>query len=156
KNPALEEVAEILEEIAQEDYRAGEVIRRLRRLFKKEERQSEPISLNELIISTLRLVQSELVHRNIRVDTELKTNLPPTSGDSVELQQVFLNLIMNALDAMTSTSIRRLSIATRETRDGYVEVSIRDRGPGMSPDELKRVHEPFFTTKQGGLGLGLS
>jgi signal transduction histidine kinase len=74
------------------------------------------------------------------------------------LQQVLINLMMNAAEAMASTapSDRTLSIVTRESTDGKVEVSIRDRGPGMSPTELKRIFEPFFTTKKGGLGLGLS
>jgi len=84
--------------------------------------------------------------------------LPPISGDSVQLQQVLLNLMMNAMEAMASTppSMRRLGIGTRMTEEGYVEVSITDNGPGMSPDELNRLFEPFFTTKERGLGLGLS
>jgi PAS domain S-box-containing protein len=159
KNPDWEaEFGAILEDIIQDDTRADEVITRLGRLLKKEEPQRRPISLNELIMSTVRLLQSELIYRNVRVETELRNDLPIISGDPVELQQVLLNLFMNAMDAMTATppSERRLTIGTRETKEGTAELSLRDQGPGISPDELTRIHEPFFTTKESGLGLGLS
>jgi C4-dicarboxylate-specific signal transduction histidine kinase len=158
KDGGKEAVAEILEDIVQDNYRAGKVIHRLHRLMKKGERESTLINLNDKIASTLGLLHSELMNRMIRVESDLKPDLPPISGDLVELQQVFLNLIMNATEAMASTppSNRILSIATRTSEEGYVEVSIRDRGPGMSADELKRSFEPFFTTKEHGLGLGLS
>jgi PAS domain S-box-containing protein len=158
KNPDLEELAEILEEIIQEDIRADRVIRNLRGLLKHGEHRKALISLNSLLASTLQLLRSELVNRKIKVDTELQTDLPPISGDTVELQQVLINLMTNAMEAMASKppSERTLSIVTRETKEGNVEVSIRDSGPGLSPDELKRIFEPFFTTKDGGLGLGLS
>jgi signal transduction histidine kinase len=158
KNRDKESIAEILEEIVQEDSRAGQVIQRLRKLLRKGEHQTALVSLNDLISSTLGLLRSELVNRNIKVETDLKTDLPPIMGDSVQLQQVLLNLMMNAMEAMASTppSERTLGIGTRTTGEGYAEVSITDRGPGMSPDELKRLFEPFFTTKERGLGLGLS
>ena len=158
KNPDLEQVAKILGEIVQEEHRADEVIRSLRALLKKGEHREAVINLNDLLASTLRLLHSELVKRKINVDTELKAELPPVSGDSVELQQVLINLMMNAMEAMASAppSERTLSIVTRETNEGNVEVSIRDQGPGMPPDELEKTFEPFFSTKEGGLGLGLS
>jgi len=157
-SPDKKEIVEILEDIVEEDSRAGEVIDRLRRLLKKGEHQSGLVNVNNQLASTLRLVHSELVSRRIKVETSLEAQLPPVSGDRVQLQQVFLNLIMNAMDAMasTQTSDRTLSVGTRSTQDGNVEVSITDRGPGMSPDQLERVFEPFFTTKEHGLGLGLS
>jgi signal transduction histidine kinase len=153
-----EEIAEILEEIVQDDSRASQVIHRLRHLLRKGERQSASINLNELITSTLRLLHSELGNRKIKVETKLRIDLPPISGDSVQLQQVFLNLMMNAMEAMVSVppSRRALDIRTRMTAEGCAEVSITDSGPGMSRDELKRIFEPFFTTKERGLGLGLS
>lgn len=157
KNPDLEELANILKEIVQEDTRAEQVIRTLRRLPKRGEHSEALINLNELIASTLQLLRSELLKRQVNVNADLQSELPQISGDSVELQQVLINLIMNAVEAMASTapSERTLSIVTREVK-GEVEVSMRDRGPGMSPSELKRIFEPFFTTKKGGLGLGLS
>jgi C4-dicarboxylate-specific signal transduction histidine kinase len=152
------EVAEILEDIVQEDNRAGQVIHRLRRLLKKGEQQSALISLNDLIQSTLGLLHSELMGRKIKVETKLKMNLPQVWGDSVQLQQVLLNLIMNAMEAMALTppSNRTVSIETRTTEEGYVEVSIADRGPGIPPDALEQLFQPYFTTKERGLGLGLS
>lgn len=158
KNPDLKGVTEILEEIVQDDVRAGQVISHLRKLLQKGEHREELISLNDLVASTLRLLHSELITNKITVDSQLKTELPPVNGDWVELQQVLINLISNAIEAMASTapSARRITIVTRETKEGCDEVSIRDRGRGMSPDELEHIFELFFTTKDGGLGLGLS
>jgi C4-dicarboxylate-specific signal transduction histidine kinase len=114
--------------------------------------------LHDQVTSTLRLVNSELLSRKIKVQTELGAHMPFVSGDRVQLQQVFLNLIMNAMDAMASTPPpeRMLTIGTRSTQNGNVEVSITDCGPGISPDQLIRIFEPYFTTKEHGLGLGLS
>jgi PAS domain S-box-containing protein len=153
-----EEIAEILDDIVQEDTRAGQVIHRLRRLLKKGEHESALVDMNEKVKSTIELLHSEFVNRKIKIETDLKPGLPPISGDQVQVQQVLLNLMMNAMEAMASTpsSKRMLSIGTRATAEGFVEVSIRDFGPGMSPDELKGIFQPFFTTKKHGLGLGLS
>jgi C4-dicarboxylate-specific signal transduction histidine kinase len=153
-----EVIAQILEDIVDEDRRAGQVIHRLRRLLKKGEHQSGLLNLNDLTQSTLALLHSELVNRKIKVNLDLKPELPLISGDSVQLQQVLLNLMMNAMEAMTSTAaiVRRLSIATRVTAEGYVEVAVSDRGRGIAPEEQRRLFQPFFTTKERGLGLGLS
>jgi PAS domain S-box-containing protein len=153
-----QEIAEILDDIVQEDTRAGQVIHRLRRLLKKGEHESALMDLNEKVTSTLELLHSEVVNRKIKVEMHLKPDLPLISGDQVQLQQVLLNLIMNAMEAMASTPPlkRTLVIGTRTTAEGFVEVSISDHGPGMSPDELKGIFQPFFTTKKHGLGLGLS
>jgi signal transduction histidine kinase len=153
-----ETIAQILEEIVEEDRRAGQVIHRLRRLLKKGEHQSVLINLNDLIQSTLGLMHSELVSSKIKVDLDLRPELPLISGDSVQLQQVLLNLMMNAVEAMISTAltVRRLSITTRVTSEGNVEVAVSDRGRGIAPEEQRRLFQPFFTTKERGLGLGLS
>jgi two-component system sensor kinase FixL len=153
------EFGQILADIVRDDYRATEVIDRLRSLLRKEKSQSAAVNLSELIISTIRIVQSELLSKGIKVETgELAKHLPPVSGDPIELQQVLLNLITNAADAMSSTPppSRKLSLVSRVNQDGYVDISIRDHGPGISPEDLNRMQEPFFTTKKGGLGLGLS
>jgi C4-dicarboxylate-specific signal transduction histidine kinase len=151
-------ITQILEDIVEEDRRAGQVIHRLRRLLKKGEHQSTLLNLNDLIQSTLALMHSELVNRKIKVNIDLNPELPLVSGDSVQLQQVLLNLMMNAMEAMSSTAAtaRRLSISTRWTREGYVEVLVTDRGRGIAPEEQRRLFQPFFTTKERGLGLGLS
>ena len=158
ENLDREEFGNILEEIVQEDRRAGEVIRRLRSLLKKGQSEPSLINVSDKIASTVGLLHSEFVIRGIKVKTDLEADLPTISGDRVQLQQVFLNLMINAMDAMTSTppSERALSIRTRSTKEGCIEVSITDRGPGIPPEELNRIREPFFTTKKGGLGLGLS
>jgi C4-dicarboxylate-specific signal transduction histidine kinase len=150
-------VAQILKEIAEDGNRVGQVIDRLRGLVKKGELQSKPVNLNRLIESTLSLLRSELVNRETKLEMDLKSDLPLISGDSVQVQQVLLNLMTNAIEAMASTppSERTLSIGTRTEPDGYAEVTITDHGPGMAPDELARLFRPFFTTKERGLGLGL-
>jgi C4-dicarboxylate-specific signal transduction histidine kinase len=158
ENPDLGEVVEILEEIVQDDMRAKQVIQNLRRLLRPGERREALVSLNDLLASTLQLLHSELVNRKIKVEADLRAELPHVFGDPVELQQVLINLIINAIQAMGRTPQfeRTLSIATTETRQGNVELTLTDRGPGIPPDKQKRIFEPFFTTKEGGLGLGLS
>ena len=153
-----EELAEILEGIRLDNVRVHQIIHELRQQVKTGEHREEAISLNSLVASTLHLLRAEMVKSKIKVDTDLETGLPPISGNLVALQQVLINLIMNAIEAMDSTppSERSLSIVTRVTDDGNVEMTIRDRGPGVPPDDLKRIFEPFFTTKDKGLGVGLS
>ena len=112
-----ETVTQILEDIVEEDRRAGQVIHRLRRLLKKGERQSGLINFNDLVRSTLTLLHAEMVHRKIKVDLDLKPELPLVSGNSVQLQQVLLNLIMNAMDAMNSTAARSAHAVHQHAHD---------------------------------------
>jgi two-component system, LuxR family, sensor kinase FixL len=159
REPAdLAEVREILHDIAADDRRAGAVIQRLRAMLKKGEAKLLPLDLNEMAKETLGLAHSDLITRNVAVTTKLAPKLPPVYGDRVQLQQVLLNLIFNACEAMSARQVweRRLTVAT--VRDGAagVRVSVADRGTGIPADELERVFAPFFTTKEHGLGLGLS
>src|SRR4029077_13840732 len=114
ESPNFSEIRDALDDIVQEDNRAGEVIQRLRGLLKKGENRSESVDLNELVDSTTKLLHHELIKRRVTIETDLAAGLPAVCGDSVQLQQVLLNLFMNAMDAMASTpeALRRIKIST--------------------------------------------
>jgi two-component system, LuxR family, sensor kinase FixL len=155
----LNEVREILNDIVTEDQRAGEVIHRLRQLLRKGEppKHCDDVDLNEVIGDVLKLTRSDLINQNVTVDTDLAQNLPPVTGDQVQLQQVVLNLVMNGCEAMADcdSSERQLLIASK-SENGAVGVSVTDRGGGIHEKKLEQVFERFFTTKKEGMGLGLS
>jgi PAS domain S-box-containing protein len=152
------EMRNTLLDIVSEDKRAGEVVQRLRGLLKKGESQSEAVDLNELVDATTALLRNELIRRQILVEADLAMNLPAVFGDSVQLQQVLLNLVMNAVDAVSAIPVpqRRVMIRTLQTPAGDIQVLIRDHGPGINMENWKQAFVPFFTTKDHGLGLGLS
>jgi PAS domain S-box-containing protein len=151
-------VSEILDDIVTDDLRAGEVITRLRALLKKGEASFNPLDLNDVATEVLALARSELIDRHVTVSTRLAPGLPGIRGDRVQLQQVMLNLLLNACEAMGSrtSAERRLTVSTALDGDGLLLASIADRGNGIPPDAADRLFEPFFTTKPHGLGLGLS
>jgi C4-dicarboxylate-specific signal transduction histidine kinase len=154
----LETLREILRDIADDDIRAGETILRLRALFERGETRNDPIHSNALAIEVLRLLRSDLISRNIAVTTELRPDLPLIQGDRVQLQQVLFNLVFNACEAMASGSAatRVLLIRTAMAVDArHVVVSVVDGGPGIAPDQLEKIFEPFVTSKRFGVGLGL-
>jgi C4-dicarboxylate-specific signal transduction histidine kinase len=152
------EMRNTLLDIVSEDKRAGEVVQRLRGLLKKGESRSEAVDLNALVDSTTALLRNELIRRQVMVETDLAANLPVVFGDSVQLQQVLLNLAVNAMDAMSTTPVpqRRVMIRTLQTPAGDIQVLIKDYGPGIKMANGKQAFVPFFTTKDHGLGLGLS
>jgi PAS domain S-box-containing protein len=158
KSPDLAEIRDALQEIVDEDSRASEVIHRLRYLLKKDERKLELVNINDLVRSTTALLHSELIGREISIRLDLGNQLYLASGDPVQLQQVLLNLLMNAMDAMISTpmSERHILISTRGSENECVEVLVKDRGHGIRPLKDGRLFEPFHTTKEHGLGLGLT
>ena len=152
-----EELGEILRDIIAADQRAGEVIRRLRALFKRGETEFQPLQANELVLDVLSIAHGDLVTRGITVAPQLAAGLPEIEGDRVELQQVMLNLAVNACEAMggAQPDSRSLTVRSRAA-EGGVQVSFIDRGPGFAPELYERLFEPFYTTKPQGLGLGLS
>ena len=151
---ALDKVREILEDIIEDDLRAGEVIQRLRLLLEKNEVQRQPLDLNEVVQDVLKLVRSDLASRTIAVNTGLSSTLPAVIGDRVLLQQVLLNLILNGCDAMADAKHRRLHIKT-QWHGNAVQVSVVDQGRGIALDDMAHLFEPFFSTKPQGMGLGL-
>ena len=155
----LDEVREILNDIVTEDQRAGEVIHRLRLLLKKGEPQEQydDVDLNEVVRDVLKLMRNDLINQNVTVDTDLAQSLTAVIGDRVQLQQVLLNLVLNACEAMADydSSERQLLIASK-SENGAVWVSVKDRGGGIQEKKREQVFERFFTTKKEGMGLGLS
>jgi signal transduction histidine kinase len=151
------ELLDILRDIVAADQRAVEVIRRLRALFKRGETQMQRLDVNELVREALSLAQGELGRRGIDTVPELAPAHPAVRGDRIQLQQVMLNLIMNAAEAMAGCEAaqRRLTVRTARA-SGQVQVSFADRGPGFAAELHERLFEPFYTTKPQGLGLGLS
>jgi signal transduction histidine kinase len=155
---AIDELNDVLDDIIEEDHRAGEVIHRIRGLLTKSEMKFEQVEINELTRSTLRLLNSELISRRVKTTLRLASELPMVNGDFIQLQQVILNLLMNAMDAMTDVppARRMMTVVTRHIGDGDVEVVVSDCGVGLTPAQHERALQPFFTTKPQGLGLGLS
>jgi two-component system sensor kinase FixL len=154
----LNELNEILQDIVEADVRAGEVIHRLRLLLKKGEVQLQNLNTAEVLHDVLKLVRNDLLNHNIQLSVDLARELPPVFGDRIQLQQVMLNLLLNACDAMEQVAPghRQLVVRAAPTTGGGVRVSVSDRGPGLAPSVATRIFEPFFSTKAHGLGLGLS
>lgn len=153
----LVELREICNDIVTEDNRAAEVIRRLGALYKRGDMKMEPVDLNALIRETLDLLRGELLIRHVTPVTELARSVPPIEGGSIQLQQVLLNLIINAADAMSEKKVeeRRLTIRT-EVVAAEVRLCVIDCGCGIAPDDLPRVFDAFWSTKSGGMGIGLA
>ena len=153
------EFREILNDIVSENKRAAEVIRRLRLWLQKGEVQQHSLRINKVVRDVLKLIRTDLISQNVSVDTELARDLPTVTGDPVQLQQVLVNLVVNACDAMADcdTPERQLRIRTGIENGGdAVIVSVTDCGGGIQVKEVEQIFEPFFTTKAKGMGLGLS
>jgi PAS domain S-box-containing protein len=156
--PDLEEVRQALGRIVEHGNRAADVIGRIRALIKKAPPRKDRLEINQTIGEVIELTHGEAAKNGVLVQTELAAGLPLIYGDRVQLKQVILNLIINAIEAMSRVSegARELLISTRQADAGGVLVAVQDSGPGLAPATLERLFEPFYTTKPSGLGLGLS
>jgi PAS domain S-box-containing protein len=155
--PNFRELDDALSLIVKEGNRAGEVVGRIRALIKKAPARKDAVAINDAILEVIALTRTEAANSSVSVRTQLAEGLPRVQGDRVQLQQVLLNLIINAIEAMRDVGEeeRELLISSRNEPDG-VSVEARDSGPGFAPTALERVFEAFYTTKPGGLGMGLS
>jgi PAS domain S-box-containing protein len=158
KPPQMDKVRRALERIANDGKRAAEVIRRIRALMKRQAPRKEWLDINETILEVIALAQYQLRRSEILLETRLGHDLPLVRCDRVQLQQVLLNLIINAIEAMCGIKERPRELTVVSTSDGpdTVSVEVRDSGTGLDPEHAPHLFEPFYTTKAEGLGIGLS
>ncbi|HWT81654.1 MAG TPA: ATP-binding protein, partial [Candidatus Methylomirabilis sp.] len=156
--PDLEEAREGLRRIVRDGKRAGEVIDRIRALTKRTATPREKLDLNENIRDVLALIGDEAKRRRVMIRTRFAEDLSPVLGDRVQLQQVVLNLVMNGIEAMSSVGerARELAITTRNIDADQVQASVEDSGIGIDPEKRDQIFDSFYTTKPGGMGMGLS
>ncbi len=151
------ELRAALDDIIRNNRRAGAVIDRLRALLRKESTPLQPVDLNDVVRDVIDLAHSEILSRRIKLTSRLTSPVPLVHGDRIQLQQVLLNLVLNACDAMSEAdSTRRQLVLTTELTNGHVQLAVSDGGPGIPENQLERVFEPFVTFRPQGLGLGLA
>ncbi len=155
--PDLGEARAAVQRIVRDGRRASDVIARVRAMARKAGTEREPLDINEAIRSVAMVVEGEMRKQGVALASDYADDLPPITGDRVQLQQVVLNLMLNAIEAMSAVADRPRELAIATARDGeLVRVSVRDRGTGVSPEVTARMFEAFYTTKSSGLGMGLS
>ena len=157
-SPAMAEIKEILADIKRDDQRAGDIIQHLRSLLKKLPIEVRDLELNDIVSEVFGLVAVQANMRNVALSKVPASQMLQIHGDRIQIQQVVLNLIVNGLEAMADapTGQRKIVVRTAQVDDTFAEISISDRGPGISSDALEKVFDPFFTTKPEGMGMGLS
>jgi C4-dicarboxylate-specific signal transduction histidine kinase len=156
--PDLEEARDAFDCVVKAGKQAGEVIGRIRALIKKAPPRKDNLGINEAILEVIGLTHGEFVKNGVSLHTQLLEGLPLVQGDRVQLQQVILNLIINAVEAMSAVSegSRELLIGTGIDPSCGVHVAVQDSGPGLNPEGFDRLFDPFYTTKPNGMGMGLS
>jgi C4-dicarboxylate-specific signal transduction histidine kinase len=156
--PDLAEVREALECVVNDTYRAGDIVGRIRDQVKKVPPRMEGVELNDAIEEVIALVRGELSKHRVSVQMQLAEGLSPVHGDRVQLQQVMLNLILNAIEAIISVDdeVRELVISTESSPSEGLLIAVGDSGPGVAPEDRERIFESFYTTKASGVGIGLS
>ncbi len=145
-----------LDEIAQQGERSGEIIRRLRRFLSKRDLKYVPTDINQVVREAVQLASLDARQKHIRLETKLTPGLPQVVGDSIQLEQVVVNLVRNSIDALAGKADGRVTVSTRSTTGGDVEVCVDDTGPGLPPGGSEHLFDAFFTTKSEGMGMGLS
>jgi len=154
--PALGEMSDIISDIRKDDIRASEVIRRMRGLLQKHELETRPLDLNEVAQETTAIVRPDARAREVELQLELEDGVRPVLGDRVHLQQVLLNLLMNAMDAVVAVPPERRRVRVSTTAvDDMVRMAVSDTGLGIPGDRLSKIFEPFYTTKSEGSGMGM-
>jgi C4-dicarboxylate-specific signal transduction histidine kinase len=155
--PDLEELRAIVTDILKDDQRAGQVIDRLRSLLKRQSLDPQPIELPTVIAEVMSLVRADAASRHVELTYTAAPGLPKVRGDRIHLQQVLLNLYLNAMDALEACAPdqRSIQVSARQSDPATVEVRVADNGPGIPGESLPRLFEPFYTTKAKGMGLGL-
>jgi C4-dicarboxylate-specific signal transduction histidine kinase len=154
--PHVDKARAALMQIVEAGHRAGDIVTSVRAMFRKDAPEKSSIDINNLIQSVLAIVRVDLQKNNVELETQLYHPLPPIEGDSVQLQQVVVNLVMNAIEAMHSAHPRVLKVQTEQSRPSAVRVSIEDSGTGIDRTDLDQIFKPLFTTKARGMGMGLS
>ena len=156
--PDIDEVHATLQDIIAADRRASEIIRHLRAFFKKGQLKKMPQAVNKLINDAIALVKGDVLLKKVSIEKSLGKQLPRVEGDRVDLQQVILNLILNASDSMREINHRprRVVISTMRENASFLKIGIRDVGKGIDPDHLEAIFKPYFTTKKDGMGMGLA
>jgi signal transduction histidine kinase len=154
--PDIEEAREAASRIIKDVTRASEIINRIRSLFKKGEPQRELVDVNEIIREMIALLRGEAERYSISISTELATDLPNIKADRVQLQQVFMNLMLNAIDAMSEVNAAgKLTIRSQRNPEDQLLISVSDTGVGLPPERADKIFDTFFTTKPKGTGMGL-
>jgi C4-dicarboxylate-specific signal transduction histidine kinase len=156
--PDLQEVTEALAAAVKDADRVDAIVGRMRALMQKASPRSDPVDMNEALQEVVELTRGEALKNGVSVKTQFAQGLPIIAGDRVQLQQVVLNLILNALQAMGAATegARQVLITTRQIELNDLYVGVQDTGPGLSPETLSRLFEPFYTTKPNGMGMGLT
>jgi C4-dicarboxylate-specific signal transduction histidine kinase len=156
ENPDIGRARDALDQVVVAGHRANDVITNVSAMFRKDAQEKNPVDLNKLLRAVLGLVYIDLRKHSIETQVNLSEQLPPVFGNEVQLQQVILNLVMNAIESMNAVEPRVLSIKSETTEQGSVCISIADTGSGIGVANLSRIFKPMFTTKERGMGMALS
>lgn len=157
-NPDIQELRAIVDDIHGDWRRTGEVLDRMRKLIQRQAMERQPVAIHDVVRDVTGLLHSEVIARNVELEVNVAPDLPLVMGDRVQISQVLLNLLVNSMDAMqgSKSRARRVVIDAQAAAKGTLKITVTDSGPGISPQKLKEIFTPLYTTKPGSLGLGLA